>query len=548
MATQRTYVTDKTGTLAQRLRTTDSPSTLVINVTEQWTSVTTGKIQIDEGSNSSWAYFTGVTLTSATEHTLTGVTWGLDKDATSDTDANSTNKRDHKVGVAVKLVLHSYDINKFAQQDRDNTMTGLTTFSGTSSVTLIHQKVTTAQRDALTGVVEGALVMNTTTGTIDYYTGGAWVQQGGTTATVKATELVEGKVRLDIAATDPADPVVPGLNSTRILDATSASSTGKIALGSLGSGNRATELAFVGDATYTAGGLIINRLNTGANANASITHRGSGNFTISAPEGGNIVLDSTTVKTTSPAIQAFTCGEAITTNMLVYYNVADSLVYKATYVALASANILGVAKTTTSGTGQTVYVQTMPGLIEGYSSLTDGASYYLHINGGIISAASIVYNSASVVPVYVGKAVGTTRLQFAPRREVRVIEGDFTINNGTTTTTTLTVGFPVARVDVAYTQGYNSASTLDFNYGQSGVGFYDVRTGTQRCISTFASASSTTKAIGIADLGDIPPNAGKTGTLSINGSNNVEIAWAESTLSTTNIGGLMVYWKATEML
>lgn len=52
-----------------------------------------------------------------------------------------------------------------------NTFTGTNTYSSTTKATQIVQNVTTAQRDALTGTANGAVVYNTTTGELNQYIG-----------------------------------------------------------------------------------------------------------------------------------------------------------------------------------------------------------------------------------------------------------------------------------------------------------------------------------------------------------------------------------------
>lgn len=51
-------------------------------------------------------------------------------------------------------------------------------------------KKTTAQRDALTGMIAGEMILNTTTNTIEYYTGSAWAAFGGGTTNIDTVTKV----------------------------------------------------------------------------------------------------------------------------------------------------------------------------------------------------------------------------------------------------------------------------------------------------------------------------------------------------------------------
>lgn len=171
--------TSREFTLGQDLLSTGTDTSLTLNSSETLT-ITRGVLKIGTGDGSEWAYFGGLTNNGDGTYTATSVVRGLDKDATTTGDATDANKKDHKSGVLVEIVLHSVDINEYLQNDADNTITGdntftgTNTFSGTSKVLTIIQNVTTVERDALTGVVTGAIVYNTTADEFQVYDGATW--------------------------------------------------------------------------------------------------------------------------------------------------------------------------------------------------------------------------------------------------------------------------------------------------------------------------------------------------------------------------------------
>ncbi len=206
MATPLVYVSALTFTLTQRLRSSGTDTSITASTTDDWSSVTQGGVcKLNTGSASEWFSFTGITIGSTvsgvTALTFTGVVRGLKKDASTTSDVLSGNKKNHASGTTIgKFVAHSLDINRFIQKDKDNTLSGANvvsgsiTFTSTTGATLKLQRVTTTQRDALTGVTEGCLVKNDTTGLIDAYLGGVWVELGVASAPTFASETVAGTV------------------------------------------------------------------------------------------------------------------------------------------------------------------------------------------------------------------------------------------------------------------------------------------------------------------------------------------------------------------
>lgn len=206
MAAPQSVVTARTGTLAQSVAQGDTPTTLLVDVTENW-GITSGVVRIGVGDSREWFAFTGLTVVTAnTRLQLTGVTRALKKDASSLTDNDTaTYAKTHAIGSKVILVHHSAQINKLVQEDADNTisgdntLTGTNTFSSSSKTTLVSQNVTEAQRDALTGAANGAILYNTDNGTVDGYIGGTW-EHLSTGSTTNASETAAGVVELATVA------------------------------------------------------------------------------------------------------------------------------------------------------------------------------------------------------------------------------------------------------------------------------------------------------------------------------------------------------------
>lgn len=174
------FTTNKIAKLAQIYFASYTGTTVLLDVTESWTDTTDGIFRVDTGTNEEWGSFSSITVISSTRIRLNGVEWGLEKDATSDTDTSLANRKTHEKTAPVMIVLHSKDINEFVQRMQDsifsgdNTFTGKNSYVSTVNVTKILQNVTTTQRNALTGIETGAEILNTTTGNVEHYTGTAW--------------------------------------------------------------------------------------------------------------------------------------------------------------------------------------------------------------------------------------------------------------------------------------------------------------------------------------------------------------------------------------
>lgn len=453
MASPVTKYTAMTATLAQRLRSTgsDTSITYTVSSSDPWASVVSGVMKTNEGSSSEWIAFTGVTVNSTTSITLTGCSRGLDKDATSLTDTTTTNKKDHGIGTGAYLVLHSATVNKFPELDADNTFTGTITFSGTTGTPKLKVPVyTTTQRDALTSPASGHLIYNSTAGTLQVYSSGSWYDlSSGTTTIPLATNLIAGRVFLDIAATDAATPTVIGANSTRALGTNSGSTANTLSLGSVVPASQSTALNLVGDATYTAGGLRLIRDGTsgGANAVSQILHRGTGSFSITSTENADFLFDSTgRFRSFRDPVYSGTAGETLAAGDWVYKKQSDGKLYKADNTTVEKATVIGVI-ITGGATDATVYVQRGGTWIT--TGLTAGSTYYLSGTPGALTATAPSRASSSIIPVIIGVAGTTTALELAIRRQQRRIlfSGQRT-QAASSGSQTITIGFVCEAVHI----------------------------------------------------------------------------------------------------
>lgn len=229
-------VTAKSGTLSTRLRASGSETTFTFQSKESFASVQGGVLKVNTGTSREWISFTATTESfSAGVYTVTptGCVRGLKKDATSTSDADDANKKNHSIGVPVSLVEHSVDINLLADSSGDNTfsgdntVTGSFTFVSTAHGTLRLQNVTTAQRTALTGLQSGVLLYDTDIGSAYLYSAGAWYALSSGSVQPNATESVKGVAQLG-TVTNQQNATVTGTTGagvvvqTRYLISTSA--------------------------------------------------------------------------------------------------------------------------------------------------------------------------------------------------------------------------------------------------------------------------------------------------------------------------------------
>ena len=103
---------------------------------------------------------------------------------------------------------------------------------------------------------------------------------------------IESNGEVGIGTVDPAYT----LDITGTFRLRNGSSDSRLEIGTGGSGNRAAYIDLVGDGTYTDYGLRLQRFNSGANAQSSLIHRGTGNLEIAAIEAADLILKTSDVK------------------------------------------------------------------------------------------------------------------------------------------------------------------------------------------------------------------------------------------------------------
>lgn len=507
MAAPLTVVSGKTCTLAQRLRSTGSDTSITITSTET-PLYTSGVMKFGTGSGSEWIAFTGVTAVSGTTYTLTGCTRGLDKDATSLTDNSSGGKKDLSVGTTGKYVLHSAQVNKYVQNDADNTLsgnnilTGSLTASSTSKAVVIVQSVTTAERDALTGVVNGTIVYNSTTGEFNVYQGGAWsaVASGSTQPNMSLT--VAGKGEEATAAEIIANTQTGG----------------------------------------TAAELVVNpKYLSDASVITSAGAADAGKYVRTNSDG---IVDYTLQ---SKNLFTGTAGETLVAGNWIYRNTSDGKLYKADYSTVEKATVIGFIYAGGAADATVYYQGNGSKFIT--TGLTAGSEYYLSTTAGQITTTVPVFNSGSVIPVKIGYASSTTELDMQIQRLPRRIYFKNTENSGTqfvVTTTgaaqTITCGFNIDRVEVQHF-GYME----NLGHPSAGFGKYIPSESVQMCAYyNFSSGVLSAGYFGnvnyimfMAEVGGTPTTCSATAT--VDGGNNVVITWTNtsSTTALVNYNGIV---------
>ena len=103
---------------------------------------------------------------------------------------------------------------------------------------------------------------------------------------------IESTGEVGIGTVDPAYT----LDITGTFRLRNGSSDSRLEIGTGGSGNRSAYIDLVGDGTYTDYGLRLQRFNSGANAQSSLIHRGTGNLEIAAIEAADLILKTSDVK------------------------------------------------------------------------------------------------------------------------------------------------------------------------------------------------------------------------------------------------------------
>jgi len=176
----------------------------------------------------------------------------------------------------------------------------------------------------------------------------------------------------------------------------------------------------------------------------------------------------TNTQTTATLNQTGTAGETLAAGDYVYRRSSTGKYHKADKDVTAQAeswNIVGVIVT---GGILNDPIKYQP-LVGEYttSGLTSGATYYLGAAGAITSTHPAV-DDPDIIPIKVGDAVSTTKIQFDRQRiKRRVIKGS---GIGGVGVDTITVGFPIGFVE--------AHAGVQFKHTTSG-GFYDAVSGVQ---------------------------------------------------------------------
>ncbi len=164
---------------------------------------TAGVIEVEQAIDNTryveWIAFGGVTVNADSTVTLTDVSRDVSRTGSSLT-GSGTGQRFIK-GAKVRFVSHHFLLNKKANLDRANTWTAAQTFGAASAITptatattVYHgQSLTTSERDALTGVLNGDWIYNETLGQTQWYEGGAWVTNASGSTVADASTTVAGK-------------------------------------------------------------------------------------------------------------------------------------------------------------------------------------------------------------------------------------------------------------------------------------------------------------------------------------------------------------------
>jgi len=105
----------------------------------------------------------------------------------------SANRKEWRAGTFVYVAASASDL---VDIDGENEITGVFDFTSTTVAQLLTQQLTTVQRDALTGVVDGALIYNTTDWAFQGREGGSWTGFWPWAATPNATPTTVGKVKV----------------------------------------------------------------------------------------------------------------------------------------------------------------------------------------------------------------------------------------------------------------------------------------------------------------------------------------------------------------
>ena len=128
-----------------------------------------------------------------------------------------------------------------------------------------------------------------------------------------------------------------------------AAANAEVKIASGRSANGYARLDLVGDSTYTTYGVRLERANTGANANSTLSHLGTGSLVIQAANAGNVIIQSNGQTTfTSETNGAITVAGNMLVSGYVKFNPANTAVGN-NYVGNNAIGNRTIANTTPSG-------------------------------------------------------------------------------------------------------------------------------------------------------------------------------------------------------
>jgi len=526
MANPTIRQTGRTATLATNL--TSSGSETSINITVASTSPVddqAGVAKIGLGTAAEWVSFTGVTTVSSTLQTLTGCNRGLKQNATSLTDTDAAIKKGNSIGSPVRIVHHSAEINNLLQKVADDTVTGTLSFSNLVSTPLNIPLYTVAERDALTTATNGAIIIETDNGKMQARVGGNWLDLEMGTVSSFMTDSAAGIGQLATSAEKQALTGIDSVTSApllirnddteRTLHPSNTNTTDTMSIGGGSTGDRATSLFL--DGSDANAGFSIERA-AGENGATTITSNGTGDvdltsggaisltsaasqdITFTPGAGGEIVLSGSISNGTIGSYEAFsyTSGELLAAGDWVYYKGADNKVWKATNTAIDTAAVLGVV--ITGGAADTTVTIQESGVYT-TTGLTADTDYYLS-TGGSLTPTAVSTGSASIVPIIVGRAVSTTKLQITKNRLARtLILSHVDAISSATTTTTITVGMEMDVVTFYSIEGagnYFINASAVWNPGGTNTRYYQYLM-VNTSIGTSASGSSPSYIVRLLD-------------------------------------------------
>ena len=110
----------------------------------------------------------------------------------------------------------------------------------------------------------------------------------------------------------------------------------------------------------------------------------------------------------SGSTSVFTAGETLTTGDALYLKASDSKVYKADYLSITTANVIGFAKSSAS-VDNDIEIQT-GGVLIGFSGLIKNERYYLGANGAIILNSNLSFNKVKT-PLGIAIDIDTLLIQ-----------------------------------------------------------------------------------------------------------------------------------------